>query len=166
MKNRIISTVAIAAVCLAAATSCNSGKKTDSAQGKEEKLTGVTIMAATSKDVDQVEIFTGTVEGYNTNNISPQSPGRIERIFVEVGDHVGRGQRLAQMEATNLTQAKLQMENNRMESLASISAYYYADPVLTAFIKEDVAPFYAGDRPVDDVIRIINDRATKYVKEM
>ena len=58
------------------------------------------------------------------------------------------------------------MENNMMESLASISTYYYADPVLTAFIKEDVAPFYAGDRPVDDVIRIINDRATKYVKEM
>ena len=115
MKHRIINAIALAAICLTAATSCNSGKKTDSAQGKEEKLTGVTIMAATSKDVDQVEIFTGTVEGYNTNNISPQSPGRIERIFVEVGDHVGRGQRLAQMEATNLTQAKLQMENNKME---------------------------------------------------
>ena len=58
------------------------------------------------------------------------------------------------------------MENNMMESLSSISTYYYADPVLTAFITEDVAPFYAGDRSIDDVIRIINDRATKYVKEM
>lgn len=114
MKKQVIKSLALAAVCLAA-ISCNSGKKTDAASPAEEKKVGVTIMAATSKDVEQTDIFTGTVEGFNTNNISPQSPGRIERIFVEVGDHVGRGQRLAQMEATNLTQAKLQMENNLLE---------------------------------------------------
>jgi len=117
MKFDIIRTLAPAAFLMAAAfaVSCNSGKKADTAAAQPAKLTNVTIKAVAAKDVDQVEVFTGTVEGFNTNNISPQSPGRIERIFVEVGDHVGRGQRLAQMEATNLTAAKLQMENNKLE---------------------------------------------------
>ena len=58
------------------------------------------------------------------------------------------------------------MENNMMESLYTVSTYYYDDPVLTSFVAEDVAPYYAGDRSIDDVIKIINDRADKYIKEM
>ncbi|MBR2135711.1 MAG: efflux RND transporter periplasmic adaptor subunit, partial [Bacteroidales bacterium] len=117
MKTNVIRSFAFAALCLAAMSvaSCNSGKKTETGNAQPAKITNVTMMAISARDVDQVEVFTGTVEGFNTNNISPQSPGRIERIFVEVGDHVGRGQKLAQMEATNLTAAKLQMENNKME---------------------------------------------------
>ena len=62
--------------------------------------------------------------------------------------------------------ATKEMEKNLMESISSISSYYYDDPVLTGFISEDIAPYYAGDRSIDDVIKIINDRAYKYVKEM
>ena len=58
------------------------------------------------------------------------------------------------------------MEKNFMESLSTVSVYYYDDPVLTAFISEDIAPYYAGDRTIEDVIKILNDRASKYVKEM
>ena len=58
------------------------------------------------------------------------------------------------------------MENNMMESLSTVSTYYYDDPVLTSFVTEDVAPYYAGDRSIEDVIKIINDRADKYIKEM
>ncbi len=117
MKSNIIRTFGLAAICLAGVVSisCNSDKKTEEKADQQPKVIGVTIKAASTKDVPQFEIFTGTVEGFNLNNISPQAPGRIERIFVEVGDHVSRGQRLAQMEATNLTAAKLQMENNKLE---------------------------------------------------
>lgn len=93
--------------------SCGSGKKQD--DKGEQKAPLVTIMAAEVKDVDQIEIFTGTVEGFNTNNISPQTVARIEKIYVEVGDHVYRGQRLAQMDQSSLTQARLQMQNNKEE---------------------------------------------------
>ena len=58
------------------------------------------------------------------------------------------------------------MEEQMIKSLSSISAYYYDDPVITGFIVEDIAPYYAGDRSIEDVIKIINDRADKYVKEM
>ncbi|MBR4430905.1 MAG: hypothetical protein IKS75_06375 [Clostridiales bacterium] len=58
------------------------------------------------------------------------------------------------------------MEDQMMASLSSISTYYYDDPVITAFLVEEIAPYYAGDRTIDDVVKILNDRANKYVKEM
>ena len=53
-----------------------------------------------------------------------------------------------------------------MESLSTISTYYYDDPVITAFLVEEIAPYYAGDRSLDEVVKILNDRCNKYIKEM
>jgi len=58
------------------------------------------------------------------------------------------------------------MEEKMMESLSTIQTYYYEDPVITAFLVEEIAPYYAGDRTLDDVIKILNDRTNKYIKEM
>lgn len=58
------------------------------------------------------------------------------------------------------------MERNFMNSLDSISIYYYDDPVITAFIVEEIAPFYAGDRTLDASVTILNDRVNTYIKEM
>ena len=49
------------------------------------------------------------------NNIAPSSPVRIDKIFVEVGDRVSKGQKLVQMDAANLKQMKLQLENKQIE---------------------------------------------------
>ena len=51
-------------------------------------------------------------------------------------------------------------------SMASISTYYYEDRVIVQFINEELAPYYAGDRTLDDAIKILNDRVTKYINEM
>ena len=58
------------------------------------------------------------------------------------------------------------LEDNFMASLSSLSRYYYDDPVITAFLTEEIAPYYAGDRSIDDVIKILNDRTSKYANEM
>ncbi len=63
--------------------------------------------------VDQVFEFTATVEPVVKNNINPTAPGRICSIFVEVGDQVVKGQKLAQMDAVNLTNSENQLENLR-----------------------------------------------------
>ena len=52
------------------------------------------------------------------------------------------------------------------ESLASISIYYYEDHTIVQFLDEELAPYYAGDRSLDDAIKYINDRVAKYVREM
>ena len=58
------------------------------------------------------------------------------------------------------------MEEQMMTSLSTISVYYYDDPVITAFLMEEIAPYYAGDRSLDDTVKILNDRTNKYIKEM
>ena len=55
------------------------------------------------------------MEAEAKNNIAPTAPGRISQIFVEVGDHVRKGQKLVQMDAANLTQLKLQLDNQETE---------------------------------------------------
>ncbi|MBR4430668.1 MAG: carbohydrate ABC transporter substrate-binding protein [Clostridiales bacterium] len=58
------------------------------------------------------------------------------------------------------------MEEQMMASLASISIYYYEDPVINSFLVEEISPYFAGDRSLDDTVKILNDRANKYIKEM
>ena len=40
------------------------------------------------------------------------------------------------------------------------------DKKIVQFVTEELAPYYAGDRTLDDCIMYLNDRAAKYVKEM
>ena len=51
-------------------------------------------------------------------------------------------------------------------SLSTISTYYYEDYTIVQFTFEELAPYYAGDRTLDDTIKILNDRTSKYIKEM
>ena len=69
----------------------------------------------TARPVDQIQDYTATVEAEVKNNIAPSSPVRIDRILVEVGDRVSKGQKLVQMDAANLTQTKLQLDNQKIE---------------------------------------------------
>ena len=78
-----------------------------------------------ARDVEQIYEFTATVEPIVKNNINPTTPGRIRQIFVEVGDKVVRGQRLAQMDAVNLVNSETQIENfkriyNRVSELYAV----------------------------------------------
>lgn len=75
----------------------------------------VKLASVTARDVAQTEEYTTTVEAEAKNNIAPTSPGRISRIFVEVGDNVRKGQLLVQMDAASLEQLKLQLDNQKIE---------------------------------------------------
>lgn len=58
------------------------------------------------------------------------------------------------------------MRNSFLNSLSSVSVYYYEDYAIVKFIDEELKPYFAGDRSLDDAVRFINDRVTKYVREM
>ena len=58
------------------------------------------------------------------------------------------------------------MQQSFLGCLSTISSYYYEDPQLVTFVIEETAPYYAGDVTLDKVVEYINDRASKYVKEM
>ena len=109
----------LAAVLVAAMLgACSGGEEkkaeTTAAETVIEKPT-VKLATVTSRDVEQIGEYTATVEAEAKNNIAPTAPGRISQIFVEVGDYVRKGQKLVQMDAANLTQLKLQLDNQETE---------------------------------------------------
>ena len=53
-----------------------------------------------------------------------------------------------------------------LNSMSTISTYYYEDYTIIQFTLEELAPYYAGDRSLDEAIKILNDRVTKYIREM
>ena len=98
------------------AVSCGNNTKTaEQPKAAEVRLPNVTIMAASYKDVPQSDVYTANVEAYAKNNIAPQSPSRIQKIYVEVGDFVRAGQIVAKMDEVNLNQSKLSMANDSLE---------------------------------------------------
>ena len=109
----------LAAVLVAAMLgACSGGEEkkaeTTAAETVIDKPT-VKLATVTSRDVEQIGEYTATVEAEAKNNIAPTAPGRISQIFVEVGDYVRKGQKLVQMDAANLTQLKLQLDNQETE---------------------------------------------------
>ena len=68
-----------------------SGEKKDSAQTETVSNKAIVrIETVSAQDVEQISEFTATVEANISNNIAPQNPVRIEKLFAEVG-RGGRG---------------------------------------------------------------------------
>ena len=88
--------------------------KKDEVKVVEEKPLIKTALVI-ERPVAQTREYTATVEAEVTNNIAPMTPVRISNIYAEVGDRVTKGQKLVQMDAANLTQLKLQLDNQKTE---------------------------------------------------
>lgn len=116
MKNMNVRTIIyVAAAVMAVSCGNNNSKTAEQPQAAEVRLPNVAIMAASYKDVPQSDVYTANVEAYAKNNIAPQSPSRIQKIYVEVGDFVRAGQIVANMDEVSLNQSKLSMANDSLE---------------------------------------------------
>lgn len=108
---KYIKTLSLAALAVLA-VACKSDDKAGTAQQAKPQ---VKIAKVTSEDIPQSETYTATVESDVKNDIAPNTPYRIEKIYVDVGDNVRQGQVLVQLDASNLQQLKLQVENQKIE---------------------------------------------------
>lgn len=66
--------------------------------------------------------YTATILPFEEINMAPSTPGRIDRIYVEVGDRIAKGDKLFLMDRTQLFQMKLQLSSlekdmNRLDTL-------------------------------------------------
>ena len=114
----------IALIATALLCSCSSSEKTENVEAQPEKPK-VKIAQTHVEAVQQLEEYATTVEAEVKNNIIPNSPLRIAKILVEVGDYVTKGQELVLLDASNLDQLKLQFDNQvtnfkRIEELYKI----------------------------------------------
>lgn len=107
-------------------TSCSGGKKQDLAKSGDQ-IENVRVMTLASKQIDRELDFSANLLAVEEVNLVPVSPGRIEKIKVEVGARVSKGQVLVVMDQTSLQQAKIQIENlendfRRYEALKNTGA--------------------------------------------
>ena len=122
MKKTVIITLAVLAIA-----GCTQKKTSQEAQAAaaqaQAKAQTVKVMPAAKQDVKQNGTYSATVQAFAVNNIAPQSGSRIQKINVEVGDFVGKGQILAEMDRVQLDQAKLRLTNAETE-LARLKQLY------------------------------------------
>lgn len=81
----------------------------------EAKKTLVKTSLAQMGTVENKEEFTGTIQPFTLNRISPSMGGRIDKIMVDVGDRVRRGQLLVQMDKSQFNQSEVQLENLKVD---------------------------------------------------
>lgn len=124
--NSIFKTLLVGGVCLAS-VACSSKKSAEPVAQAEVEVAKpkVTTVIVNLQDVEQQSVFTGNVEGYTINNITPQQPRRITRLMVDVGDRVYAGQKVAELDASALAQAKAQYENNKANFERSDELYKF-----------------------------------------
>ena len=131
MKRNVFSLAALAMTAMLAACGGKSETTQTAVTPVAEVKPAVKVAQVSVRPVDQVRDYVGTVQAEVKNNIAPQAPGRIAKIFVEVGDHVTKGQKLVQMDAANLHQLTLQIENQKVD-FARIKELYAVGAVSKA----------------------------------
>ncbi|MCQ2343084.1 MAG: efflux RND transporter periplasmic adaptor subunit [Paludibacteraceae bacterium] len=89
---------------------------------EEERVEVVKTMTLQPRKVQRQITVSANLQGYETVNVAPSVQGRIEHIYVEVGDEINRGDTLVRMDQTQyrtsqLTMANLETEMARMNAL-------------------------------------------------
>ena len=102
MRRSLTTTLLITAACLVISTGC---QRAASAAREETDL--VPIQVRTPAVVERQDSVTasGSVEGSETTDVAFQVSGKVARVFVEEGQHVNRGQLLAELEPTDYRNA-------------------------------------------------------------
>ena len=131
MKKSIVLVPALAAVLL---TGCLGSKETPTTFKTNDALEAVNVKSKTvnAREVEQLIEFSANVQADVTNNIAPQSPARIRKIYTEVGRYVSKGDLLVELDDNTLNQtatkvAKERADYSRAEELYKIGGLSKSD---------------------------------------
>jgi RND family efflux transporter MFP subunit len=137
-----ILTLGAVAGLLIVGTACTSKneKKTDTAKTEVKQAVPVKTMLVGQELITRNIDYTASLIPFEEVHLAPSAPGRIEKINVEIGDNVSKGQIVALMDRTNLEQARINLMNletnyRRLDTLKktnSISDQQY-DQVKSAY---------------------------------
>jgi membrane fusion protein, multidrug efflux system len=126
MKNfNSILAILIAGLLVLSCTSKDKNKVTAVASPvtpAEKAAIPVKVMALSKTKIARTIDYTATILPFEEVNMAPSTPGRIEKIYVQVGDRINKGDKLFLMDRTQLFQMKLQLSNlekdlNRVDTL-------------------------------------------------
>jgi len=133
--------VCVVAGLLTAVISCTSkDKNIDSEKTEVKKALPVKVVKVNKESINRNIDFTASLVPFEEVHLAPASPGKIEKINVEIGDNVAKDQIVALMDRTNLQQAQINLMNvetnyRRLDTLKktnSVSDQQY-DQIKTAY---------------------------------
>lgn len=105
-------------VLLIAAAVCMIGcgkKEAQATQQEAERVEVVSTMTLEEHEIERVLTVSTNLQGYLTQNVAPSLTGKIEHIFVEVGDRVKEGDMLVRMDQNQYLTQKIQLANLEVE---------------------------------------------------
>jgi len=127
----------VAIALIAFVTSCNSGKENEV---QTKQAVPVKTMIAKNEAINKTINYTATLIPFKEIYLAPAAPGKIKKIYVEIGDRVSKGQIIATMDRTNLESARINIANlktnfERLEELKKTNtvAQQQYDEVKTAY---------------------------------
>ena len=133
MKRIVILTLATSLVALSL-TSCDS--KTKSTTTDVVQTSVLTKVAPVEEaEVAETVDFTTTLLPYKKTFVTPQMSLRIDKILVEVGDHVKKDQLVATLDKNQFNQSNVQLKNAE-QNLARMKSVYEAGGVSRSQIDE------------------------------
>jgi membrane fusion protein, multidrug efflux system len=107
---KTISAILISGLILSA---CSSKKSPETAQSTpavtEKAAIPVKIIQLAKTKIARTIDYTATILPFEEVNMAPSTPGRIDKIYVEEGDRVSKGDNLFLMDRTQLYQQKVQL---------------------------------------------------------
>jgi RND family efflux transporter MFP subunit len=136
MKRIVILTLATSLVALSL-TSCGGGSKTKSTASAPVVQSSVLTKVAPVEQVEVAETvdFTTTLLPFKKTFVTPQMALRIDKILVEVGDHVKKDQLVATLDPNQYNQSNVQLKNAE-QNLARMKSVYEAGGVSRSQIDE------------------------------
>lgn len=126
--------ISILAAALLIMVGCGKQQEaTTGGSGEGERVEVVELTTLHPREIQREITVSSNLQGYETVNIAPSLTGKIEHIYVEVGDKVRKGDSLVRMDqqqykTTAFTIANLEREMQRMEGLiqtGSVSQQQY-----------------------------------------
>jgi membrane fusion protein (multidrug efflux system) len=88
-----------------------SAKSQDPATNTEKAVIPVKVTTLAKTKIARTIEYTATILPFEEVNMAPSTPGRIDKLYVEVGDKVNKGDDLFLMDRTQLYQLKLQLSS-------------------------------------------------------
>ncbi|MCJ7447445.1 MAG: efflux RND transporter periplasmic adaptor subunit [Bacteroidales bacterium] len=106
--------ILISSLILSACSSKNANQPAASQSNttaEEKAAIPVQVTTLAKTKIARTIDYTATILPFEEVNMAPSTPGRIDKIYVEVGDRVNKGNDLFLMDRTQLYQQKVQLAN-------------------------------------------------------
>lgn len=91
------------------------GKKEEETTEQQERIEPVEVTRLQTHEVERRITLSSNLQAYETVSISPSLTGKIEHIYVEIGDRVRRGDSIVRMDQQQYQTARLTIANLRVE---------------------------------------------------